>query len=92
MCIINKKEYWKKCIPLALHGDGVPVTGIGKSWSKSVDVWSWCSCLVRRTTLESNFVIICIYAMLMSNVADHMTVEEYTSTMRITTTRFNVKY
>ena len=35
----------EKCIPLAIHGDGTPVTGVGKAWSKQYDVWSWCSLL-----------------------------------------------
>ena len=30
-------------IPLGLHGDGVPVVGRGKSWSKSLEIYSWSS-------------------------------------------------
>jgi len=28
-------------VPLALHGDDVPVTGVGKSWQKLITVFSW---------------------------------------------------
>ena len=34
-----------KMVPLTLHGDGTPVTGVGKSWGKSGDFWSWASVL-----------------------------------------------
>ena len=27
------------CIPLKVHGDGTPVTGMGKSWAKMVDIF-----------------------------------------------------
>ena len=27
------------CIPLKLHGDGTPVTGLGKSWGKLMDIF-----------------------------------------------------
>ena len=34
---VKTRERWqRKCIPLALHGDEVPVVGVGKVWSRSV--------------------------------------------------------
>jgi len=33
-------------VPLSLHGDGTPSSGIGKSWSKMSDFFSWASLLV----------------------------------------------
>lgn len=33
------------CIPCGLHGDEVPVIGIGKIWSRSCLNFSWCSLL-----------------------------------------------
>ena len=38
-------NFHKHTIPLSLHGDGVPITGVGKSWSKSCDIYSWNSLL-----------------------------------------------
>ena len=43
--IRHEPDFQDVAIPIALHGDGVPVTGVGKSWSKSCDVYSWCSLL-----------------------------------------------
>ena len=37
----KRKGYKTKCIPLALHGDEVPVTGIGKIWCRSALILSW---------------------------------------------------
>ena len=46
-----------KVVPLSLHGDGVAVTGLGKTWGKSCDCWSWCSLLGSGSTLQFNFLI-----------------------------------
>ena len=56
-----RTDHKQKCIPLALHGDGVPIAGVGKSWSKSVDAYSFCSLLSRGTTLSCNFLICLVY-------------------------------
>ena len=32
-------DYNKFAIPISIHGDGVPVTGVGKAWSKSCDIF-----------------------------------------------------
>ena len=40
------EDDWKEfCIPLALHGDEVPVVGVGKIWCASALQFSWCSLL-----------------------------------------------
>lgn len=41
--VLKRSDYNTHCIPLAIHGDEVPVTGIGKVWSKSALVFSWFS-------------------------------------------------
>jgi hypothetical protein len=56
-------------VPLSLHCDGVPVTGVGKSWSKSLDVTSWCSLLARGSTIQFNFWIWSVFAGLISQGA-----------------------
>ena len=38
-------EYTKTLIPLSLHGDEVPVFGVGKIWARSVLSFSWTSIL-----------------------------------------------
>ena len=35
-----------KMVPLTLHGDGTPCAGVGKSWGKMADFFSWASILV----------------------------------------------
>ena len=37
----TKEERWAKMVPLSLHGDEVPITGLGKTWSKKMCNWSW---------------------------------------------------
>ncbi len=39
-----------KCVPFFLHGDGAPVTGVGKSWSMSALTLSITSVLCRGPT------------------------------------------
>ena len=61
----HRKNHRRRCIPIFLHGDGVPVVGVGKSWSKLVDVWSWGSILqTDGATNMSNFLIFAFYQML----------------------------
>ena len=37
---ISKRQSWmSKAIPISFHGDGVPITGIGKVWSKLMTVF-----------------------------------------------------
>eukprot|EP00969_Alexandrium_andersonii_P076241 3361367-Alexandrium_andersonii.AAC.1 len=51
-----------KVVPLAMHGDSVPVSGVQRKWSKSVLVLSWCSLLARDgSTLQFNFLMVCVY-------------------------------
>lgn len=42
----NREGHETRMIPLRLHGDGTPVTGLGKQWGKLVDVYSLASLLV----------------------------------------------
>ena len=50
----------ERCIPLGLHGDGVAVTGISKSWSKSVDALTWKSLLAKGPPHVNYFCIFII--------------------------------
>ena len=33
--------YKRNGVPLRIHGDDVPITGVGKTWCKMTSVWSW---------------------------------------------------
>ena len=45
-------EFQKKMVPLALHGDGTPVIGIGKIWSRQLTIYSFNSLLGHGTTKD----------------------------------------
>ena len=57
----NLPNFRRRAIPLSLHGDGVPVTGVGKSWGESMDIYSWNSLLGSGSTLQFNFYIWSIF-------------------------------
>ena len=56
-------NYKRKAVPIALHGDGVATTAVGKSYSKSVEGFSWQSCLMmgRGGVTLTNFLICMIF-------------------------------
>ena len=66
MC--RKAGWMRKTIPFSFHGDGVPVLQVGKSGSKSVDVYSLQSLL--NTTGSSDFSKILITMVFTANRAD----------------------
>ena len=66
-----------KCIPLRLHADGTPASGIGKSWGKLVDVFSLSSMLVFGSSLVHNFLIWMVHQTLLCAVRGHHTMETF---------------
>lgn len=54
-----RPNFHSHCVPLALHGDATPVAGIGRSWGKSLDIYSWTSLLNTQGTsvADGHFVI-----------------------------------
>ena len=56
-------NYKRKAVPIALHGDGVATTAVGKSCSESVEGFSWQSCLMmgRGGVTLTNFLICMIF-------------------------------
>ena len=43
--LASNSQFATKMIPLAFHGDGTPVIGIGKIWSRQLTTFSWNSLL-----------------------------------------------
>lgn len=39
----KQKDWQRRVLPLSVHGDEVPVIGVGKIWCRSVLSFSWCS-------------------------------------------------
>ena len=65
-----RRDYKHRAIPLSLHGDGVPATGIGKGWSQLIDVFSFSSLLGSGTTVELNMLIWLFFSSLQSAFAN----------------------
>ena len=48
---MTAEDNWEaRTIPIAVHGDGVPVTGVGKIWSRVMTNYSWYSLLGHGNT------------------------------------------
>ena len=47
---VDHPNYKSYTVPLLMHGDGVPVTGIAKGWSKVATIFSWASMLTSAAT------------------------------------------
>ena len=74
--IRSRLNFRSRCIPIALHGDGEPVTGLGKSCSKMMDVWSWNSMLVQGGTLQCLFYIYGIFHRLVCKLPGYKTYDD----------------
>lgn len=46
-----------KCVPLSIHGDEVPISGLGKTWVKKMCNFSWSSLLRSGNTKDSSYWI-----------------------------------
>lgn len=45
-------DYRTRTVPILIHGDGVPITGIAKGWCKQATIFSWASMLTGAGTKE----------------------------------------
>ena len=59
--MVARRGWEDTVVPLSIHGDGVTVTGVGRSWNKSVDVLSWASLLASGATLSIFHLIFIIF-------------------------------
>jgi hypothetical protein len=69
----ERTDLHTKCIPITVHGDGTPVAGLGKSWSKLLNIWHWKSVLAPGRTLDVCFYIFAIYERMLSKVEEART-------------------
>jgi len=72
----DRLNFRTMCIPISIHGDGTPCMGIGKSWGKQMDIWSWTSMLCTGPTILRNFLIFCVHQCLECSRAGHRTLDE----------------
>lgn len=66
-----------KVIPLRLHGDGTPASGVGKSWGKLVDIFSLSSMLVFGSSQLHNFMIWMVHQSLLCWLDQHHTMNKF---------------
>ena len=44
-------------MPIGLHGDDVPITGVGKAWAQLMTVFSWSSLIATGETRDRQYFI-----------------------------------
>ena len=67
--------FQEKCIPLKIHGDGTPVTGLGKGWGKLVDIFSVSPLLICGPTILRNLMMFLMFQHLICKDQDHNTLD-----------------
>ena len=80
--LTRRPDFETKCIPLAVHGDGVPITGIGKGWTKTATMWSWYSLIGSGLTGSMLFYIWMMFDALRDGTLSEGTLEEYFALLR----------
>ena len=65
----RRANYSNLAVPLSMHGDGTPITGVGKWWGKLANCYSWCSVLGHGSTLDLHFYIYSVMERLETKVA-----------------------
>lgn len=69
--MMRQTRWRSRYIPIFLHGDATPITGIGKSWAKSAQIWNWGSLLAKGSTKQIVFWIWCVFKDLMTRSTTH---------------------
>ena len=75
-CVKGRRNWTNLCIPISLHGDGVPIVGVGRSWSKSLEILSWASCIAQGSTLGTFNYICSVFAAALVTEAGRDTLAE----------------
>eukprot|EP00969_Alexandrium_andersonii_P246521 10894263-Alexandrium_andersonii.AAC.1 len=65
--MLELSDYSTRVVPLPLHGDGVPISGVGKKWQKSMTFYTWASMVGSGTTKEIMFYIFSVFGHLQCN-------------------------
>jgi len=73
----HRVGFEEKCIPLKIHGDGTPVTGLGKGWGKMVDITSVSSLLICGPTILRNLMMFLMFQHLICRDPDHCTLDTF---------------
>ena len=59
--LLSQENYQEKAVPLAMHGDGTPATGIGKVWAKMLTTLSLSSLVGYGSSVEKYFVLYSVF-------------------------------
>ena len=51
----------ERAIPVSFHGDGVPVTGVAKSWGRTMIMYTVSSMVGRGTTLQTMLLVWAVF-------------------------------
>ena len=78
----SRRDYKNKCVPLGIHGDEVPVTGVGKVWSKLLLTFSWFSLLSGHCSAMSSCIWISGIWCSMAVPGDNGTLHEFFKVLR----------
>jgi hypothetical protein len=73
----HRVGFEEKCIPLKIHGDGTPVTGLGKGWGKMIDITSVSSLLICGPTILRNLMIFMMFQHLICRDPNHCTLDTF---------------
>ena len=57
----ERGDLYERCVPLTLHGDATPITGLAKSWAKMMDCFTWSSMVGKGATMQCAFFIYAVF-------------------------------
>ena len=57
----SRPDLKTRCVPLALHGDSVPLTGIGKGWQQTITDFSWYSLIGQGNVADMLFFTFALF-------------------------------
>ena len=72
-----RPDFRDKGIPIRFHGDGVPTTGIAKSWGKMLNVFHWSSMIASGSTREMCMYVWAFWETYKSKTPGHMTYHHF---------------
>lgn len=62
----ERDNWWELAVPYSIHIDGVPCVGVGKAWGKTMELFSWCSCLVLGSSMATFLYIYGLFGVCIS--------------------------
>ena len=79
--MIDRADWQKFAIPLAVHGDGVPCIKVGKAGTRSLDCFSCCGLAATGPTLAVKLVLYCMFLHSVVKEGEDLAIEMDATTM-----------